>query len=122
MVLSARSDNDDAGVAGVMVTVGDARVDGEVTGVAILSFMPAFSKMVVFVTVAAVVVVGGVDTSSKFSSSDFLLRAAAAAAAAAASMAAVGELMFFSFILLKILTFKRPVLEAVVTENTMWHK
>ena len=120
MVLSARSDNDDAGVAGVMVTVGDARVDGEVTGIAILSFMPAFSKMVVFVTVA--VVVDGVDTSSKFSSSDFLLRAAAAAAAAAASMAAVGELMFFSFILLKILTFKRPVLEAVVTENTMWHK
>ena len=96
-------------MAGVMVTVGDANVDGDVTGSDILSFIPAFSKMVVFVTV---VVGGGVETSSKFSSSDFLLLAAAAAAA---SEVGGGELMFFSFIRLKILTFKRPVLEAVVT-------
>jgi hypothetical protein len=85
-----------AGTIGVRVdAMGVVVVDG---GSDIFSFIPPFSKIVVF----------GVDTRSKFSSSDIL---------SAETSFPVGELMFFSFIRLKIFTFKSPVLAAVVTEK-----
>ncbi len=85
-----------AGTIGVRVdAMGVVVVDG---GSDIFSFIPPFSKIVVF----------GVDTRSKFSSSDIL---------SAETSFPVGELMFFSFIRLKIFTFKSPVLAAVVTKK-----
>jgi hypothetical protein len=90
--------------AGEIVTVGapsGADVAAAADGSDSFSFMPEFSKMVVF---------GVAGDRLKLSESGF---PEAAAAASAASL--VGELMFFSFIRLKIFTFRSPVLAAVVT-------
>jgi len=96
------------GTAGEIVTVGpvfdEANVvavvigDTVVVGVDSFSFIPAFSKIVVDVTGVV-----GDETRSKFSSTSF-------------PDSFGDEMMFFSFIRLKILTFSRPVLAAVVTE------
>ncbi len=88
---------------------GRAEVPG---GSAIFNFIPDFSKIVVF---------GPGGRRSKFSSSDFCrIEELSDFEAKLSGCSLVGdppELMFFSFIRLKIFTFRRPELVAVVTRK-----
>ena len=108
--------------AGVIVTVGDDRLPTDPAagraevpgGSAIFNFIPDFSKIVVF---------GPGGKRSKFSSSDLCgVDDLSDFATELSGCSLVGdprdpELMFFSFMRLKILTFRRPELVAVVTGN-----